>query len=204
MRIWKEFRSFALGGSMFDLALGFIIGAAFAGLIDSMANQVISPLIATIFGSENLSGLHGSIAGGPRIYYGEFLNAVINFLLFALILFLFLKFIATIGMGRRRDFSEKQCPFCMEYIPPQSLVCKVCRSPLVAQVPDVATAEARLEKLRERHRAQLPIDLKDFEMPAMADINTKIRRRAPAKAPAGATAVPSTTVTTVEETDGSR
>jgi large conductance mechanosensitive channel len=194
MRMWKEFRSFALGGSMLDLALGFIIGAAFAGLIDSMANQVISPLIATIFGSENLGGLHGSIAGGPRIYYGEFLTAVINFMLFALILFLFLKFIATIGMGRRRDFTEKQCPYCMEYIPPQSLVCKVCCSSLVAQLPDVATAEERLEKLRERHAMKLPVDLRDFELPEMKDINlSKIRRRPSAKSAAPAVSTPAPT-----------
>jgi large conductance mechanosensitive channel len=196
--MWRQFKSFALNGSMLDLALGFIIGAAFAGLIDSMANQVISPLIATIFGTESMNSLHGSIGGGPRIYYGEFLTAVLNFILFALILFLFLKFIAAVGMGRNRDFVEKQCPYCMEYIPPQALVCKVCHQPLVAQIPDVATAEARAAKLRERHRLKLPVDLKDFELPNLPDINLpKIRRRPPAvKAPATATVV-----STVQETD---
>jgi len=194
--MWKEFRSFALGGSMLDLALGFIIGAAFAGLIDSAANQVISPLIATAFGSENLNGLHGSIGGGPRIAYGAFLMAVINFMLFALILFLFLKFIAMIGMGRRRDFTEKQCPYCMEYIPPQSLVCKVCCSSLVAQLPDVAAAEERLAKLRERHAMKLPVDLHDFDLPEMKDLS-RIRRRQPAK-----TAVPAVS-TSAPGSDGS-
>ncbi len=155
-KIWRQFKSFALNGSMLDLALGFIIGAAFAGLITAMSDQVISPLIATLFGTESLNSLHGSIGNGPRIYYGEFLTAVLNFFLFALILFVFLKFIAAVGMGRSRDFEEKQCPYCMEYIPPQSLVCKVCCQPLVADMPAVAAAEERAAKLRERRHLNLP------------------------------------------------
>ncbi len=200
-KIWKQFRSFALGGSMLDLALGFIIGTAFATIITALTDSVISPLIGTFFGSEGFNNLHGQIGNGPRIPYGVFLTALLNFLLFALILFLFLKFIAAVGVGRNRDFEEKQCPYCMEYIAPQSLVCKVCCQPLVAQLPDVTTAEERLEKLRERHRLKLPVDLKDFDLP---DINLpKIRRRPPIvkAAPAAVVSTMATTVTTVHETE---
>ena len=75
-----------------------------------------------------------------------------------------------------REFEEKQCPYCLEYIPPRALVCKVCRQPLVTTLPDLAMAEARAAKMRERRHLNLSLadlDLSEFEVAL-----PKVRRRA--------------------------
>lgn len=171
-KIWKEFKSFALSGSMLDLALGFIIGTAFADVITSLSKNIIMQLLAAVFGEESFSKLHGSVAG-TRVPYGLFLTDLLNFVLFAFVLFVILKLIAMLGVGRARAFEERQCPYCMEYIAPRALVCRVCRHTLVAELPDLVTAEARAAKLRERRHLNLP-DLPDIDLPGGLP---KIRRR---------------------------
>jgi large conductance mechanosensitive channel len=152
---------------MLDLALGFLIGTAFATVVDSVTKNVLMPLISAGFGKASFGKLHGSV-NGVRIPYGVFLTDLLNFVIFAATLFVILKFIGSIGLGRVREFEEKQCPYCLEYVPPRALVCKVCRQPLVATLPDLATAEARAAKLRERHHLDLAdLDLADLDLPEL-------------------------------------
>ena len=185
MKIWRQFKAFALSGSMLDLALGFLIGTAFAAVVDSATKNLLMPLIAAGFGRANFNTWHGSI-DGHRIPYGLFFTDVLTFVLFAATLFFILKFIASVGLGRTRDFEEKQCPYCLEYVPPRALVCKICRQPLVAQLPDLATAEARAAELRRRHHLRLPdIDLPEFDVPLQ-----KMRRKPAAATPTGSPAQP--------------
>jgi len=204
MKIWRQFKGFALSGSMLDLALGFIIGTAFATVVDSATKNLITPGIGYFFGSEGLAKLHGQFyrnghALGPRIMYGQFLADILNFFLFAVVLFFIIKFIGTIGLGRSRDFEERQCPYCLEWIAPHALICKVCRQPLVAQVPDLSVAEARAAKLRERRHLKLPIDIKEFDLPDMPDINLTPRRRPAKSGPAAAAEAPSAATTAILE-----
>lgn len=84
----KEFKEFALKGNLLDIAVGFVLGAAFATVIGSLVEDVITPFIAGIFGQSGFSALTIEI-GEAQIRYGLFLNAVIAFLLVALALFLF-------------------------------------------------------------------------------------------------------------------
>lgn len=84
----KEFREFALKGSLLDVAVGFVLGAAFATVMTSLVSDVITPLIAAVAGQPDFSALTVSI-GESEIRYGSFLNAVIAFLLVALALFFF-------------------------------------------------------------------------------------------------------------------
>ena len=84
----KEFREFALKGSLLDVAVGFVLGAAFATVVTSLVEDVITPLIAGIFGAPDFSELSIRV-GESEIMYGNFLNAVIAFLLVALALFFF-------------------------------------------------------------------------------------------------------------------
>jgi large conductance mechanosensitive channel len=173
-KIWKEFKSFALGGSMLDLALGFIIGTAFATVVTSATDNLLTPLVGAIFHTKNLSkdawDVHGTTVG-----YGEFLQACINFMLFAIILYFILKMIGTLGVGRTRVFEERQCPYCLEFVNPEALVCRTCRNPLVATLPDLAAAQSRAAKLRERHH--LRIDLPDIDLPDLSDLPIPHRRR---------------------------
>jgi large conductance mechanosensitive channel len=181
VKIWRQFKAFALSGSMLDLALGFLIGTAFATVVDSVTNNVLMPMISAAFGKASFNSLHGTI-NGVRIPYGHFLTDLLNFIIFAATLFFILKFVGAVGLGRVREFEEKQCPYCLEYIPPRALVCKVCRQPLVAAMPDLDMAEARAAKLRERRHLNLSLadlDLSEFEVVA------KVRRK-----PAAASAAP--------------
>src|SRR5258705_11354125 len=70
-RLWNEFKSFAMSGNMLDLALGFIIGAAFAKIIDSMVSNVLMQLVAIIFGQPDFTSLTINWNGG-EIRYGAF------------------------------------------------------------------------------------------------------------------------------------
>lgn len=85
----KEFREFALKGNLVDLAVGFVLGVAFAALMTSLVEDVITPIIAGVFGQPDFSDLTVSM-GDSQIRYGSFLNAIISFLLVALALFLFI------------------------------------------------------------------------------------------------------------------
>ena len=99
----KEFREFALKGNMVDLAIGIIIGAAFSGLVQSIVNDIIMPIIGRITGGIDFSNMFLQLAGEPQptldaarkagatIAYGNFLTLLINFLIVAWILFMIVK-----------------------------------------------------------------------------------------------------------------
>jgi large conductance mechanosensitive channel len=99
----KEFREFALKGNLVDLAIGFVIGAAFTGLVQSLVNDMIMPIIGFILGRIDFSQHYLQLAGAPAatladarkagatIAYGNFLTLVINFVIVAWVLFLVVK-----------------------------------------------------------------------------------------------------------------
>lgn len=84
----KEFREFALKGSLLDVAVGFVLGAAFATVVTSLVDDIIMPIVAGIFGQPDFSALVLEV-GSAEIRYGLFINALVAFLLVALALFFF-------------------------------------------------------------------------------------------------------------------
>ncbi len=88
----KQFKEFALKGNVIDLAVGVIIGAAFQSIVNSLVNDIIMPAISLIFGDVDFSNLAYTI-GDVSINYGSFITAVVNFLLVAFSLFLFVTYI---------------------------------------------------------------------------------------------------------------
>lgn len=86
----KEFREFAIRGSVIDLAVGVIIGTAFGKIVTSVVNDLIMPIFGILLGNINLSTLAWTI-GGSEIKYGAFLQAIIDFLIVAYCIFLFVK-----------------------------------------------------------------------------------------------------------------
>ena len=91
MKLMNEFREFAVKGNVIDLAVGVIIGAAFAKIVDSLVKHIIMPLIATVTpGNQGYKGWKLTL-NGSDILIGEFLGDVVNFLIVALALFLFIK-----------------------------------------------------------------------------------------------------------------
>ncbi|ATO56917.1 large conductance mechanosensitive channel protein MscL [Bartonella sp. 1-1C] len=99
----KEFKEFALKGNMIDLAIGVIIGGAFGGLVNSIVNDIFMPVIGLITGGIDFSNMFIQLAGekqatlnaakeaGATISYGNFITLLINFLIIAWVLFLFVK-----------------------------------------------------------------------------------------------------------------
>ena len=99
----REFREFALKGNLVDLAVAFIIGAAFSGLVQSLVNDIVMPIIGVVTGGIDFSELYIQLAGDPQptlaqaraagatLAYGNFITLVINFLIVAWVLFLVVK-----------------------------------------------------------------------------------------------------------------
>jgi large conductance mechanosensitive channel len=86
----KEFREFISRGSVLDLAVAVIIGGAFGAIITSLVNDMIMPIIGVLMGGVDFTGL-GITVGGATILYGNFIQAIINFLVIAAALFLVIK-----------------------------------------------------------------------------------------------------------------
>ncbi len=98
---WGEFREFITKGNVMDMAVGVIIGAAFKAIVDSLVNDILMPIIGIFIKTESLTSvvLH---AGNANITIGNFIAAVINFLILALVLFIMVKV-----LNRMRETAEK-------------------------------------------------------------------------------------------------
>lgn len=86
----KEFREFIMRGNVLDLAVAVIIGGAFGAIVTSLVDDIIMPLIGILMGGVDFSGLAVQV-GGATLTYGNFIQAIINFLIIALALFLIIK-----------------------------------------------------------------------------------------------------------------
>lgn len=86
----KEFKEFISKGNVLDLAVGVVIGGAFTAIVNSLVNDVIMPLVGVILGGIDFTGLSLQV-GEASIAYGNFIQAIINFLLVALVLFSIIK-----------------------------------------------------------------------------------------------------------------
>ena len=96
-----EFKKFALKGNVIDLAVGVIIGGAFAKIVDSLVKHIIMPSVSLLFPSEQTYTSWKLVIGAKEIPYGLFLGEVVNFLLVALALFIFMvKFLGWVMKGR--------------------------------------------------------------------------------------------------------
>ena len=128
----QEFKEFALRGNVMDLAIGVIIGAAFQAIINSMVNDVLSPLIGLIANTD-LSYLVLTIRD-VDVKYGSFLTAVINFVIMVFVIFLLVKGMnALSSLGRKKDVveedpTEKTCPFCFGKMDIKATRCPHCTS----------------------------------------------------------------------------
>src|ERR671923_455905 len=122
MRSWAtEFKQFLLRGNVVDLAVGIVIGAAFAAVVQAAVADLLTPLIAAIFGQPDFSALTFKI-GRAVFRYGHFLNLLLAFLIIAFVVFfLVVKPVnALMSLSRHRetpDPSTRKCPECRMDIP---------------------------------------------------------------------------------------
>src|SRR5258708_6618036 len=108
-KLWTEFKAITIGGTVLDLALGFIIGSAFATLIQSFVTNLFLQFIAAIAGEPDFTALKFTVHHTP-IRYGAFLNDLLQFLLLAVALFVIVKFMTLIGVERGRSLDYRSCP----------------------------------------------------------------------------------------------
>ena len=123
----EEFKNFALRGNVMDMAVGVIIGGAFATLVTSLTDNFITPLLKFITGSEKY--VLSDVAG----FASTFLSAVVNFLIMAFILFCLLKGINSLmSIGHKKDAAPapttKICPYCKSEIDITATRCPHCTS----------------------------------------------------------------------------
>ena len=88
----KEFKEFAMRGNVLDMAVGVIIGGAFKGIADSLVNDIINPILGVFTGgNSDLSALGISLPGGGVVMLGSFINAILNFIIMAFVVFCIVK-----------------------------------------------------------------------------------------------------------------
>ena len=97
----KEFREFISRGNVMDMAVGVIIGGAFSAIVTSLTNDIIMPIIGAIIGGLNFTALSFNI-GDAAIMYGNFIQAIFNFLIIALVIFCMIK-----ALNKMREKMEK-------------------------------------------------------------------------------------------------
>jgi len=137
----KEFKAFIMKGSVIDLAVAVIIGAAFGKIVTSLTNDIIMPPIGMILGHIDFSGLYVALDGknyanlteaqkvkAPVVAYGQFLNNVVDFLIVAFVIFLIVRVVNR--FKKHEKASTKKCEFCKLSIDLEATRCPNCTSQL--------------------------------------------------------------------------
>ena len=124
-KLIQEFKEFAMKGNVMDMAVGVIVGSAFSAIVTSVVEDLITPIIGAIFGQPDFSG----IMLGP-IQLGNFLNAVVNFLIVAICLFSVVKGINALKKPAPAAKPPRKCPFCKSEIADDATRCPHCTSEL--------------------------------------------------------------------------
>ena len=142
---WSEFKAFAIKGNVVDLAIGMIIGSAFTSIVNSLVKDVITPLIGAVTGGLDFSELFISLdgthynslaeaqeAGAAILSYGNFITAILNFLIVALVIFIvFKKLLAPKKVEEAPAApTEKECPYCKSSVKIAAVKCPHCTSDL--------------------------------------------------------------------------
>ncbi len=133
MAILSGFKQFILRGNVVDLSVGVVVGAGFSGVVNALVKDILTPFIGAIIKSPDFSHLSFTIRGS-QFMYGDFLNALISFLIVATTVYFFvvLPINALVARTRKKgapvDPSTKKCPECLSEIPLQAKKCAHCTS----------------------------------------------------------------------------
>ncbi len=137
--MFSGFKQFILRGSVVDLAVGVVIGAAFGGVVTALVKDLITPLIAAIVKvPTSFANLKYTI-NGSDFMYGDFLNALVSFLLVAAAVYFFVVTPINALIARTRkdpapaDPTTRKCPECMSEIPLDARRCAHCAQPVTTK-----------------------------------------------------------------------
>jgi large conductance mechanosensitive channel len=126
----REFKEFAMRGNVMDLAIAVIIGGAFGAIVTSLVNDILMPLIGLLLGGINFSEMAIQV-GNAVIKWGAFVQAVINFIIIAFVVFLIVRAINRLkGPAPVAAPTTKECPRCFTMIPLKATRCPNCTSEL--------------------------------------------------------------------------
>ena len=142
--MWKEFREFIAKGNLVQLAVAFVLGAAFGTVVSSLVNDLVMPIIGKLIGNVDFANLYINLsgttyesaaaarqAGAAIIYYGAFINTLINFIVVALAVFFIAK--AYLRSQKPKEAAAptiKACPYCKTAIAIAATRCPHCTSQL--------------------------------------------------------------------------
>ncbi len=129
----KEFKEFINRGNVMDLAVGIIIGGAFTAIVNSLVDDIINPLIGSIF-KMDFTSLVITI-NGAELRYGAFIMAVLNFFILAFVLFCLIKGINKLSRKQKEEAAPttKKCPYCKSEIDIEAVKCPNCASDIPAE-----------------------------------------------------------------------
>lgn len=145
----SEFKKFVMRGNVMDMAVGVIVGGAFTSIVTSLNKDILTPVLG-IFGGTDFSDLKVALGSGenaPVLYYGNFITAVINFLITALVIFCMVKGMNALNerFGRKKETpaapATKVCPYCRSTIAAEAVRCPHCTSVLEEKAVESASAE---------------------------------------------------------------
>jgi len=131
----KGFRQFIMRGNVLDLAVAVVIGGAFGAVVTALVKDLITPLIAAIVGKPDFSAIVFTI-NGSKFLIGDFINAVVSFLLISAAVYFFVVVPVNALMARLRrgeaapDPTTKKCPDCLSEVPIAARRCAFCTQPL--------------------------------------------------------------------------
>lgn len=144
MKIFKEFKEFAIKGNAIDMAVGIIIGAAFGTVVKSLVDDIIMPPFGRLIGGVDFSNLYVNLSGGEydslqaakaagaiTMNFGLFINSLLSFLIVSAALFLVVKFINRLKKEQpAKEPDEKDCQYCRSRIAKNAVRCPFCTSDL--------------------------------------------------------------------------
>jgi large conductance mechanosensitive channel len=138
-RFVEEFRKFIMRGNVVDLAVGVVIGAAFAKIVDSLVADIFMPVIGLITGGFNIAGMHAHLYGDAVLRWGNFLQAVLNFVIIGFCLFLIVKGVNTL----QHRFMKEEAAKVIEPTTTEKLLAEIrdaLKSPDSAQSAPISPA----------------------------------------------------------------
>ena len=128
----KEFKEFIMRGNVLDLAIAVIIGGAFGKIVSSLVNDILMPLIGALFGGGQFSEISSAV-NGVDIFWGLFVQAIVDFLIVAFVIFLIIKAANSFKKTPPpADPTTKECPHCFTTISIKATRCPNCTSELKA------------------------------------------------------------------------
>ena len=131
----KGLKQFLLRGNVLDLAVAVVIGAAFGAVVTALVKDLLTPLIAAIVGQPDFSAIQFTV-NGSKFLIGDFINALVSFVLVAAAIYFFVVMPMNVITERRRrgeappDPTTKKCPECLSEVPIAARRCAFCAQPL--------------------------------------------------------------------------